>query len=197
MTTAEPARDHDEPRTERPYDRRALRSAPSLVLVNTGHGKGKSTAAFGTLLRSRARDWPTAVVQFVKSGTWRTGEEAMLRRLGVDWFVAGDGFSWESDDLDESRAKAVAAWAFTRELVARSEHPMVLLDEVSYPMNWGWIDVDDVVEVLRTRPETVSVILTGREMPQAVVDVADTVTEMVPVKHAFEKGIRARRGIDY
>lgn len=197
MTTAEPTHDHAEPRTERPYDRRELRSAPSLVLVNTGHGKGKSTAAFGTVLRSRARDWPTAVVQFVKSGKWRTGEEAMLRQLGVDWFTAGDGFSWESDDLDESRAKAVAAWAFTRELIAAGEHRMIMLDEVSYPMNWGWIDIEDVVEVLRSRPEHVSVFLTGREMPQAVVDVADTVTEMVPVKHAFQQGIRARRGIDY
>lgn len=194
---AEPTTDHAEPRTERPYDRRALRSAPSLVLVNTGHGKGKSTAAFGTLLRSRGRDWPTAVVQFIKSGRWRTGEEAMLRQLGVDWFTAGDGFSWESDDLDESRAKAVAAWAFTRELLARGEHTMVMLDEVSYPLNWGWIDIQEAVEVLRSRPEHVSVFLTGREMPQAIVDVADTVTEMVPVKHAFEKGVRARRGIDY
>lgn len=193
----EPTTDHAEPRTERPYDRRALRSAPSLVLVNTGHGKGKSTAAFGTLLRSRGRDWPTAVVQFIKSGRWRTGEEAMLRRLGVDWFSAGDGFSWESDDLDESRAKAVAAWAFTRGLIARGEHTMVMLDEVSYPLNWGWIDIEDAVEVVRSRPKHVSVFLTGREMPQAIVDVADTVTEMVPVKHAFEKGIRARRGIDY
>lgn len=198
MTTSpEPSGDHAQPRTKRPYDRRELRSAPSLVLVNTGHGKGKSTAAFGTLLRSRGRDWPTAVVQFIKSGRWRTGEEAMLRQLGVDWFSAGDGFSWESDDLDESRAKAVAAWAFTRELIAAGEHTMVLLDEVSYPLNWGWIDVAEAAQVLRSRPEHVSVFLTGREMPAAIVEVADTVTEMVPVKHAFEKGIRARRGIDY
>ncbi len=189
--------DHDAPRTTRPYDRRALRSAPSLVLVNTGHGKGKSTAAFGTLLRSRARDWPTAVVQFIKSGRWRTGEEAMLRQLGVDWFTAGDGFSWESDDLDESQAKAVAAWSFTRELIQAGSHRMIMLDEISYPINWGWIDVAEVQQVLRDRPAEVSVFLTGREMPEAVVEVADTVTEMVPVKHAFQQGIRARRGIDY
>lgn len=189
--------DHNEPRTERPYDRRELRSVPSLVLVNTGHGKGKSTAAFGTLLRSRGRDWPTAVVQFLKSGKWRTGEEAMLRQLGVDWYSAGDGFSWESEDLDESQAKAVSAWAFSRELIMAGKHQMVMLDEVSYPMNWGWIHAEDVAEALRTRPDNVSVFLTGREMPQSVVDVADTVTEMVPVKHAFQQGIRARRGIDY
>lgn len=189
--------DHDQPRTERPYDRRELRSAPSLVLVSTGHGKGKSTAAFGTLLRSRGRDWPTACVQFLKSGRWRTGEEAMLRQLGVDWFSAGDGFSWESSDLDESRAKAVAAWRFSQGLIAAGGHRMVMLDEISYPMNWGWIDAEEVAQVLRDRPRDVSVFLTGREMPQVVIDVADTVTEMVPVKHAFQQGIRARRGIDY
>lgn len=189
--------EHAEPRTQRPYDRRELRSAPSLVLVNTGHGKGKSTAAFGTLLRSRGRDWPTAVVQFIKSGRWRTGEEAMMRQLGVDWFAAGDGFSWESNDLDESQAKAVAAWGFTRDLIAAGSHRMILLDEISYPMNWGWIDIAEVVSVLRDRPDDVSVFLTGREMPDPVIEVADTVTEMVPVKHAFQQGIRARRGIDY
>ena len=189
--------DHAEPRTERPYDQRELRSAPSLVLVATGHGKGKSTAAFGTLLRSRGRDWPTAVVQFLKSGDWRTGEEAMLRQLGVEWFSAGDGFSWDSADLDESRAKAVAAWEFSRGLVAAGEHRMILLDEISYPMNWGWIDPADVAAALSGRPGHVSVFLTGREMPAAVVAVADTVTEMVNVKHPFEQGIRARRGIDY
>lgn len=189
--------EHDAPRTKRPYDRQSLRSAPSLVLVNTGHGKGKSTAAFGTLLRSRAREWPTATVQFLKSGTWRTGEEAMLRQVGVDWFSAGDGFSWDSDDLDESRAKAVAAWDFSATLIAGGQHRMILLDEISYPMNWGWIEVGAVVEALRGRPEEVSVFLTGREMPQPVIDAADTVTEMVAVKHAFAQGIRARRGIDY
>lgn len=191
------AGDHAAPRTRRPYDRRELRSAPSLVLVATGHGKGKSTAAFGTLLRSRGRDWPTAVVQFLKSGRWRTGEEAMLRQLGVEWFSAGDGFSWESQDLDESRAKAVAAWTFSRELIEAGEHRMVMLDEISYPMTWGWIDADEVATVLRDRPQHVSVFLAGREMPQVVIDVADTVTEMVAVKHAFQQGIRARRGIDY
>lgn len=190
-------RDHEAPRTKRPYDRRELRSAPSLVLVNTGHGKGKSTAAFGTLLRSRGRDWPTACVQFMKSGKWRTGEEAMLRQLGVEWFSAGDGFSWESADLEESQAKAVAAWEFSRGLIRAGEHRMVLLDEISYPIGWGWIDAAEVAAVLRGRPEEVSVILTGREMAPEVIEVADTVTEMVKVKHAFDEKIRAKRGIDY
>lgn len=189
--------DHEEPRTKRPYDRRELQSATSLVLVNTGHGKGKSTAAFGTVMRSIARDWPTAVVQFIKSGKWHTGEEAISRQIGVDWFVAGDGFSWESGDMEETQAKAVAAWAFTKELIAKDEHRLIVLDEVSYPMSWGWIDPVDVAETLRNRPENVSVFLTGREMAAEVIEVADTVTEMVKVKHAFDQKIRARKGIDY
>ena len=187
----------DAPRSARPYERDELRSATSLVLVNTGDGKGKSTAAFGTAMRSVARGWPTAVVQYLKSGTWRTGEEKLGRQVGIDWFAAGDGFTWDSTDLDETQAKAVAGWAFTRELIAAGSHRMIVLDEISYPMVWGWVDVDEVVTTLAERPGDVSLFLTGRRMPQAVIDVADTVTEMTKVKHAFETGIRARRGIDY
>lgn len=189
--------DHTEPRTSRPYDRRALRTPDSLVIVNTGHGKGKSSAAFGTVLRGVAREWPTAVVQFVKSGKWRTGEEKLCRQIGVSWFTAGDGFSWESSDLDESRAKAVAAWQFTKTLLADGEYQLVVLDEVSYPMAWGWIDADEVAAALADRPRHVNVVLTGREMAAPVVEVADTVTEMTKVKHAFDSGKRALKGIDF
>lgn len=190
-------REHSEPLTERPYDRRELRSASSLLLVSTGEGKGKSTAAFGTVLRAVACGWPTAVVQFLKDGNWNTGEEKVCRTLGVQWFSAGDGFSWESNDLDESRAKAVAAWQFSAELIAAGEHRLIVLDEISYAMSWGWIDPVEVASALRDRPSDTSVFLTGREMAQEVVDVADTVTEMVKVKHAFDGGIRARKGIDF
>ncbi len=186
-----------EPRRERPYERGELRSASSLVLVNTGDGKGKSTAAFGVVLRSLAREWPTAVVQFLKSGDWNTGEEAICRRLGVEWFAAGDGFTWDSEDLDETRAKAVAAWEFAAGLVAAGSHRLVVLDEVSYAMTWGWVDPSVVAGALERRPDDVSVVLTGRNMADEVIAVADTVTEMVPVKHAFAEGIRAKRGIDY
>ncbi|MCY4136298.1 MAG: cob(I)yrinic acid a,c-diamide adenosyltransferase [bacterium] len=185
------------PREERPYDTSELRSAPSLVMVNTGHGKGKSTAAFGTVLRAVARGWPTAVVQFLKSGNWNTGEEKVCRELGVQWFSAGDGFTWESDDLDETKAKAVAAWEFSAQLIAGGEYRLVVLDEISYAMTWDWIDAADVASALVSRPESVSVILTGRDMADEVVEVADTVTEMVKVKHAFDRQIRAKKGLDY
>ncbi len=185
------------PRDERPYDRSELRSAPSLVMVNTGHGKGKSTAAFGTLIRAVARGWPTAVVQFLKSGDWNTGEEKVCRELGVQWFSAGDGFTWESDDLDETRAKAVAAWKFSAELIAGGDYRLVVLDEISYAMTWEWIAADEVASAVTSRPEQVNVILTGRDMADEVIEVADTVTEMVKVKHAFDSRIRAKKGLDY
>lgn len=189
--------DGSEPRTERPYERDELRRAESLVLVNTGHGKGKSTAAFGTLMRAVAREWDTAVVQFLKSGTWHTGEEKVSRGLGVSWFSAGDGFSWESDDLDESQAKAVAAWAFSKDLIAAGEHRLIVFDEISYAMTWGWIEADDVAAAVAGRPAHVNIILTGRDMAEEVIEVADTVTEMRKVKHAFDRKIRAKKGIDY
>ncbi len=185
------------PHEERPYDRSELRTAPSLVLVNTGDGKGKSTAAFGTILRAVSQGWPVAVVQFLKSGDWNTGEEKVCRELGVQWFSAGDGFTWDSDDLDETKAKAVAAWEFSAELIAGSEYRLVVLDEVSYAMTWEWIDAAEVAAALGSRPERVSVILTGRDMADEVIEAADTVTEMVKVKHAFDNQIVAKKGLDY
>ncbi len=185
------------PLTDRPYEQRELRSAPSLVLVNTGDGKGKSTAAFGTILRAVAQGWPVAVVQFLKSGDWNTGEEKTCRGLGVEWYSAGDGFTWDSEDIDETKAKAEAAWEFSAGLLAAGNHRLVVLDEISYAMTWGWIDATEVAATLAGRPEQINVILTGRDMATEVIEVADTVTEMVSVKHAFDGGIRAKKGIDY
>lgn len=189
-------RDHTEPRREAP-PRPPRVHADSIVLVSTGHGKGKSTAAFGTAVRALARGWRVAVVQFVKSGRWRTGEEQMLQRLGADWWALGDGFSWESSDLDESRARAVAAWEHAHHLLSTGEHEVVVFDEITYPMNWGWLDTGEVVAAIRDRAPATTVFCTGRDAPQELVDLADTVTEMRNVKHAFQRGIRARRGIDY
>jgi cob(I)alamin adenosyltransferase len=178
----------------RPSD---LRRAPSLVLVNTGDGKGKSSAAVGVIVRSVARGWPVAVVQFLKSGEWHTGEEKVCKQLGVDWRAIGEGFTWDSEDLTEDQALAREAWRQARELIEAGEHRLVVLDEITYPMNWGWFPTDEVVGVLRDRPSQVNVVLTGRDAPQALIDVADTVTEMRVVKHAYQQHIRAKKGIDY
>lgn len=169
----------------------------SLVLVNTGDGKGKSTAAFGVIMRAVARDWRVCVIQFIKSGKWKVGEEKVARQLGVDWLKGGDGFTWESPDLDQSRGRAAAAWQLAAAAIAGAEYRLVVLDEITYPMNWNWIDGDAVIEAIRTRPDRVNVIATGRDAPEALIDIADTVTEMVKVRHAYDRGIRARRGLDF
>ncbi len=176
---------------------RATVRAPSLVLVNTGDGKGKSTAAFGTAMRAVARGWKVAVIQFLKSEDWGVGEEKVARQLGVDWWALGDGFTWDSEDMDRSRAVAGEAWRHAREVIASGEYQLVVLDEATYPVNWGWIPLDEVVAAIRERPETVNLILTGRDAPPEIIEIADTVTEMKKVKHAFDAGIAARRGIDY
>ena len=178
-------------------DRPARTIAPSLVVVNTGDGKGKSTAAFGVMLRALARGWRVAVVQFIKSDRWKVGEEKMAVRLGVDWLKGGDGFTWLSPDLDKSAGRAAAAWELAAAMIAAGEHKLVVLDEITYPINYGWIDGAQVAAAIRDRPAHVSIVATGRRAPRALVDVADTVTEMVKVRHAYDRGIRARRGIDY
>ena len=185
----------NQPPTEAPP--RATERAKSLVLVNTGDGKGKSTAAFGTAIRAIARDWKVAVVQFLKSGDWSVGEEKVGRELGMAWWALGDGFTWDSEDMEESEAVAREAWNHAAGVIQSGEYDLVVLDEITYPINWGWIPTDDVVSVIEGRPENVSLFLTGRDAPEAIVAVADTVTEMKKVKHAFDAGIMARRGIDY
>ncbi len=184
------------PPTQTP-DKSTHTTAESLVLVATGEGKGKSTAAFGTALRSLAQGWNVAVVQFFKSDGWHVGEEKMCRQLGVDWFAAGDGFTWDSDDLEESKAKAIAAWQCASNLIKAGEHRLIILDEVSYAMTWQWIDPADVAAALKKRPSNVSIFLTGRDMAGEVIEAADTVTEMKNSKHAFDAGIIAKKGIDF
>jgi cob(I)alamin adenosyltransferase len=169
----------------------------SLVLVNTGDGKGKSTAAFGVMMRGVARGWRVCVIQFIKSGKWKVGEEKVGRELGVEWLKGGDGFTWESPDLDKSEGRAAAAWQLAAAAIAGGEYNLVVLDEVTYPMNYGWIDVGTVTQAIAGRPEHVYIVATGRDAPPELIEIADTVTEMVKVRHAYDRGIKARRGIDF
>ncbi len=174
-----------------------LRVAKSLVLVNTGNGKGKSSAAFGVAMRARARDWPVAVVQFLKSDDWVTGEQIMAERIGIDFWSLGDGFTWDSDDLTKDEAEAQEAWRQGKALVEADEHRLVIFDEITYPLNWGWIDADEVEQTFRNRPERVSLVLTGRDAPEWMIDLADTVSVIENRKHAYESGIAAKKGIDF
>ncbi len=197
--TPRDGRDHVTDKQAPPTEHRTPErvNAPSIVIVNTGDGKGKSTAAFGTLVRAIARGWRTGVVQFIKSGEWRVGEERILSELGCDWRSIGDGFSWDSEDLERSAGISRQAWAEAKRRLASGDYDLLVLDEITYPVTWGWIDEDEVVAAIRDRAEHTNVILTGRDASDALIEVANTVTEMKHVKHAYDEGILAKRGIDY
>jgi cob(I)alamin adenosyltransferase len=167
------------------------------VLIATGNGKGKTTAAMGTVLRALARGWPVCIVQFVKSGKWNSGEVRLLQDLGAECHTMGDGFTWDSNDLDRSAEMARSAWELAKEAIGSGRYGLVLLDEITYPINWGWVDGVDVVAAISARPEKVNVFLTGRDAPAVLVGIADTVTDMQNVKHAYEAGILAAKGIDF
>jgi cob(I)alamin adenosyltransferase len=176
---------------------RASRKVDSIVIVNTGNGKGKSTAAFGTVLRAVARGWKVCVIQFIKSEKWKVGERDAGLRLGVEWWTIGDGFTWDSRNMERTEAIAREAWRVAKEKIGSGDYGLVVLDEITYPMNWGWLPIADVISAIRSRPRTVSVIATGREAPPELIDIADTVTEMRNHKHAYDSGIKAIRGIDF
>jgi cob(I)alamin adenosyltransferase len=176
---------------------RATRRVSSRVLVHTGDGKGKSSAAMGVMLRAVSAGWKVAVVQFLKSGKWHTGEEAAGKALGVDWWSLGDGFTWDSKQIDRTEATAREAWVAAAGLIRDGKHRLVVLDEITYPMNWRWIQTSDVVETIRARPPDVSIVATGRDAPVELREIADTVTEMRAEKHAFDEGIAAMRGIEF
>lgn len=176
---------------------RATERLPSLVLLNTGDVKGKSTAAFGVALRAAGRQWRVCVIQFLKSEAWKTGEEAAARELGVDWWTLGDGFTWDSADMDRSEAIAREAWRTAARTLHDGVYRLVILDEITYPVTWGWIPVAEVVQAIRTRPPHVNVIMTGRDAAPELVELADTATEMRSIKHAFDRGVAAMRGVDF
>jgi len=168
-----------------------------LLLVYTGNGKGKTTAALGLVFRALGRGFRVAVVQFIK-GKWKTGERCFAETLPeLTFLVMGEGFTWESDDLSRDRRAAEQAWATAQALIARGEHDLVVLDEVTYAMNYGFVPLQEVVDAIRGRPSRVHVVVTGRNAPEELCRLADLVTEMKALKHPFEQGQKARAGIDY
>jgi cob(I)alamin adenosyltransferase len=171
--------------------------AESIVLINTGHGKGKSSAAFGVMGRGWARGWKVAVVQFIKSGKWQVGERKLADHLGIEWHTLGDGFTWESTDLDETEAKARHAWTVARAMLASGDYDLIILDELTYAVTYGWVPVGEIVDGVRDRSPRTNVVITGRDAPEELIAVADTVTEMRKVKHAYDQGIKAKKGIEY
>ena len=169
-----------------------------LVIVNTGEGKGKTTAALGVLFRARGRDFQVRMFQFIKHSTAKFGEHRAARRLEIPIESLGDGFTWLSKDMDRTTALAVAQWGRCKEAIVGGEEDIIVLDEFTYAMHYGWVDVADVIDTLSRRPKRMHVIITGRYAPQALVDYADLVTEMKLIKHPYEEqGIKAQPGIEY
>jgi cob(I)alamin adenosyltransferase len=169
----------------------------SIVLLNTGHGKGKSSAAFGVMARGWARGWRVGVVQFIKGGKWKTGERKLADHLGVEWHTLGDGFTWESTDLDETAAKGRHAWDVAAAKLASGDYDLLILDELTYAVKYEWVPVDEVVAGIRDRAAGTNVVMTGRDAADELVELADTVTEMRKVKHAYDRGIKGTKGIEY
>ena len=183
------------PPTEKPYDK-PDGERRGIVIVNTGDGKGKSTAAFGLALRAHGRGKAVQIYQFMKVPSARFGEHRMFEQLGIPIMGLGDGFSWKSQDLAHSAQLARNGWETAKATILGGQHFLVVLDEITYPLIYGWLPLDDVLATLRTRPSHVHVCLTGRRCPPEIVELADTVTEMTMVKHAFKAGIPAQRGIE-
>ncbi|MCK8785543.1 cob(I)yrinic acid a,c-diamide adenosyltransferase [Roseomonas sp. NAR14] len=170
-----------------------------LLLVHTGPGKGKSTAAFGLALRMLGHGRPVAVVQFIK-GAWSTGERAVLERLGaglVEWHSMGEGFTWETQDRDRDIAAARRAWGKATELLHRPGLGLLVLDELCIALRYDYLPAEEVVAALAARDPALHVVVTGRNAPPALVEAADLVTEMRPVKHHFAAGVKAQPGIEF
>ena len=168
-----------------------------LVILYTGNGKGKTTAALGLLLRAWGRGMKVAMLSFIKSETANFGEERAARKLGIELIPLGAGFTWLSKDIERDKALARRCWELCKEKIGSGAYDVVVLDEVTYPISYGWLDIDEVIDTLRRRPPDLHVVLTGRDAPQKLIDFADLVTEMREVKHPFQAGEKAQPGVDF
>ena len=169
-----------------------------LVIVNTGDGKGKTTAALGMVLRAWGRGFQICVIQFIKAETGGWGEIRAAKKLGIEWHTTGDGFTWISKDMDETTARALRGWEIAKEKIASNQYDLIVLDEFTYALHFGWLDTGEVLEWLRlNRPPSLHLIITGRSAPEALIEQADLVTEMRLIKHPYDQGIQAQPGIEF
>jgi len=169
-----------------------------LLIVNTGDGKGKSTAAFGMVLRAWGRGLRICVIQFIKAQTGQWGEIKAAKRLGIEWHTTGDGFTWLSRDMDETTARARRGWEIAREKIVGNQFDLIVLDEFTYALHYGWLDTAVVLDWLRiNRPPSLHLVITGRSAPPALIQQADLVTEMRLIKHPYELGVKAQAGVEF
>nr|WP_113867276.1 cob(I)yrinic acid a,c-diamide adenosyltransferase [Brenneria salicis]NMN91652.1 cob(I)alamin adenosyltransferase [Brenneria salicis ATCC 15712 = DSM 30166]RBP61435.1 cob(I)yrinic acid a,c-diamide adenosyltransferase [Brenneria salicis ATCC 15712 = DSM 30166]RLM30346.1 cob(I)yrinic acid a,c-diamide adenosyltransferase [Brenneria salicis ATCC 15712 = DSM 30166] len=167
-----------------------------ILIIFTGNGKGKTTAAFGTVTRAIGHDLRAGVIQFIK-GDWANGEKNLLQKHGVEFQVMATGFTWETQNHQTDTAAALSVWQHGKRMLADPQLDLVVLDELTYMVSYGYLELDEVVDALNQRPAGQTVIITGRGCHRDLLDMADTVTVMRPVKHAFDAGIKAQQGIDW
>jgi cob(I)alamin adenosyltransferase len=169
-----------------------------LLIVNTGNGKGKTTAALGLAMRALGHGLKVCIIQFIK-GSWKYGELVSAKQLGelLDLHVMGKGFTWKSQDLEADKKVAQEAWEFAKQVLASEEYQMVVLDELTYLIKFDFIPETEVIDVLTKRRDNLHVVVTGRDASQALIDAADLVTEMIERKHPFKEGIKAQKGIEF
>lgn len=167
-----------------------------LLLVITGNGKGKTTAGFGTITRALGHGFNCAVAQFIK-GTWDNGEKNLLEKLGVEFQVMATGFTWETQDKASDTAAAQKVWQECKRILNDPSLDVILLDEITYMVTYGYIELEELLEALTNRPQSQSVVITGRAAHRKLIEIADTVSEIRNVKHAFDSGIKARKGVDW
>jgi len=173
------------------------RKRHGLVIVNTGEGKGKTTAALGVIFRAWGRDFKIRMFQFIKHTGATFGEHRAAMRLDIPIEALGDGFTWLSKDMDRTQALAVEQWGHCKQAILEGDEDIIVLDEFTYAMHYGWVPVADVVDTLKQRPARMHVIITGRHAPEGLVEYADLVTEMNVVKHPYQSGIKAQPGIEF
>ena len=167
-----------------------------LLIVITGNGKGKSTSGFGTVARAVGHGLNAAVVQYIK-GTWACGERTLLENAGVSFDVMATGFTWNTQDKDKDIAAAQTVWQRSKELLADKSVDVILLDEITNMVAYKYIDLEEVITALKNRPENQHVIITGRACHREIIELADTVSEVQSIKHAFDNGVKAQKGIDW
>ncbi len=174
----------------------AAQEEKGLLLIITGNGKGKSTSGFGTIARAVGHGLKCSVAQFIK-GTWDNGERNLLEKLGVEFQVMATGFTWETQNKSQDTEAAQLVWQECKRMLQDESIDVILFDELTYMVSYGYIDLDDVVEALNNRPKMQSVVITGRGAHRTLIEMADTVSEVKNVKHAFESGVKALKGVDW
>ncbi len=169
-----------------------------LIIINTGKGKGKTTAALGLMFRALGHGFKVCVIQFIK-GSWKYGEleTAKCFEDNLEFHVMGKGFTWKSENIEEDKKAAQEAWEFSKQKIQSNEYRLIILDEITYAMNYGFLDEQEVIKTLKSRPDELHVVLTGRDASKDLIEAGDMVTEMAEIKHPYKQGVEAQPGVEF